>query len=184
MIQFLHHWRHKNAFLLTGGFIVAFLISKDTAFVNFLNHLGNYGYLSAFAAGMLFASTFTVATGALILMTLAKTLSPVELIIIAVLGAAFTDWLIFTFVKDEITDEITPIYNEIEGSHFKKLLHTRYFGWTLPLVGVLIIASPFPDELGVSLLGLSKIRKSRFMIISLASHTIGMVGLISASLLV
>jgi len=80
--------------------------------------------------------------------------------------------------------EITPIYNKIAGSHFKKILHTKYFAWTLPVIGALIILSPLPDELGVSLLGLSEVKTRKFFLISLASHTVGMFLLVSASLMV
>ena len=44
-------------------------------FHSFLLHLGNFGYIGAFIAGILFVSTFTVATSALVLLVLAETLS-------------------------------------------------------------------------------------------------------------
>lgn len=179
LLQLEH--KHKNIIFLFLGIIVAFIFSQQQWFNNFLLHMGRFGYLSAFLAGMMFASTFTVATGALILLTLAKNITPFWLIILGGLGAATTDLLIFRFVKDDVVDEITPIYDQITGSHFKKIIHTKYFAWTLPVLGALIILSPFPDELGVSLIGLEQIRTSKFILISLVSHTIGMTALVGAS---
>lgn len=184
MFKFLPHWKHKNIIFLLLGILVAFVFSRSQTFNNLLLHLGNFGYLSAFIAGMLFVSTFTIVTGALILMTLAKTLSPMELILLAGIGAVIGDLLIFLFVKDEVTKEIEPIYEEIAGSHLKKILHTKYFGWTLPVVGAFIIISPLPDELGVSLMGVSKMKINKFLVISWVSHTLGMFFLVSASLIV
>lgn len=184
MFKFLPHWKHKNIVLLLLGILVALVFSRSQTFNNFLLHLGSFGYLSAFIAGMLFVSTFTIATGALILMTLAKTLSPIELILLAGIGAVIGDLLIFLFVKDEVTKEIEPIYEEIAGSHLKKILHTKYFGWTLPVAGALIIVSPLPDELGVSLMGMSEMKINKFLVISWFSHTLGMFFLVSASLIV
>lgn len=181
MLKFLPHWKHKNLVLLLLGIIVAFLFSQSKEFNIFLINLGNFSYLSAFVAGMMFASTFTVATGALILLTLSKTFPPFLLIVLGGLGAVTTDFLIFLFVKNDVVKEITPIYDKITGSHLKKILHTKYFAWTLPVLGTLIIISPFPDELGISLLGVEEIKTSRFIVISLVSHTIGMTALISAS---
>ena len=180
-MRFLPHWKHKNIVFLVFGILLAFFFSQGQWFNSFLLRLGNFGYLSAFFAGMLFVSTFTVATGALILLTVAKTLPPFWLILIAGLGAVLSDFLIFYFVKDDVMKEITPIYDQITGSHLKKILHTRYFAWTLPVVGALIILSPFPDELGVSLLGISEIKPQKFLLISLLSHTIGMFLLVSVS---
>ncbi len=179
-MKFLPH-KHRNLLLLVLGIILAFIFSQASWFTKDIGTLGNLSYLGAFVAGMMFASTFTVATGALILLTLAKTLPPFWLIVLGGLGAVTTDFLIFLFVKNDVVNEITPIYDEITGSHLKKILHTRYFAWTLPVLGALIIVSPLPDELGISLLGVEQVRTSRFVLISLISHTIGMTALISAS---
>lgn len=176
--------KHKNILLLLLGILLAFFFSANSAFRDFLLKLGDFGYLGAFLAGMLFVSTFTIVTGALIILTLAKTLSPAGLILAAGLGAVIGDLLIFRFVKDDVAAEITPIYDQIAGNHFRKLFHTRYFAWTLPVVGALIIISPLPDELGVSLLGLSEVKIRKFLLISLASHSVGMFLLVSAALLV
>lgn len=177
-------WKHKNLLFFILGLLVAYFLSQNQGFSDFLVGLGNYGYLSAILAGALFVSTFTIATGALILMTLARTLSPIELILLAGIGAVFGDLLIFLFVKDDVVKEIEPIYDEITGSHLKKILHTKYFAWTLPVVGAFIIISPLPDELGVSLMSVSEIKTGKFLIISWVSHTVGMFLLVSASLIV
>ncbi len=177
---FLPH-KHRNLLLLVLGIVLAFIFSQASWFTGDLGHLGNLSYLAAFIAGMMFASTFTVATGALILINLAKTFPPFWLVVLGGLGAVTTDFLIFLFVKDDVVGEITPIYDKITGSHFKKILHTKYFAWTLPVLGALIIISPFPDELGISLMGMEQIKTSKFILISLISHTIGMTTLIGLS---
>lgn len=183
-MTFLFHWKHKNLLLFIIGLLLAWFLGQDKWFNDFIVGLGNYGYLSAILAGALFVSTFTIATGALILMTLAKTLSPIELILLAGVGAVLGDLLIFRFVKDEVEDNIAPIYDKITGTHLKKILHTKYFGWTLPVIGAFIIISPLPDELGISLLGISEIKTENFLVIAWVSHTIGMFLLVSASIII
>lgn len=109
------------------------------------------------------------------ILALAKSLPSVSLIIIiGSLGALTGDILMFSFVKNNITNEIAPVYQKVLGSHLKKILHTKYFNWTLPVLGAFIIASPLPDELGISLLGLSKTPPSQFLLFSYASHLVGM----------
>lgn len=182
------HWKHKNLILFFLGIGIAFFVFRNPWLHNFLLNIGNFGYLGAFLAGMLFASTFTVAIGGLILLNLAKVLPAFPLIVFACLGAVVSDFLIFKCIKDSVVEEITPIYEELEKigkkNHLKKLIHTKYFGWTLPVIGALIILSPFPDELGVSLLGISNIKSTRFLLISLCSHGLGMFLIVSAAAII
>ena len=170
-----HYVKYRNIILFVVGFIVAILLFRIQGFKLFVQSIGNLGYLGAFIAGLLFVSTFTVAMSSIILVTLSQSLPIPLVILVAGMGAVIGDLLIFRFIKDNVADEITPIYNElVNRSHIKKILHTKYFSWTLPVMGTLIIASPLPDELGVSLLGLSQIRLLRFLLISWISHTVGM----------
>lgn len=183
-MNFFHpkYRHHHNLLLFIIGLLMAIVMARSPFFNQLINYLGDLGYLGAFIAGMLFTSTFTVATGAVILFALAKTLSPIFLILLASIGAVLGDFLIFKFIEDDVVEEIKPIYEQVTGSHLKKILHTRYFAWTLPVIGALIIASPMPDELGVSLLGISEIKPLKFLLISWVSHALGMFFLITASL--
>ncbi len=162
--------------------VVAIILSRIELFHYLLLHLGSFGYLGAFIAGMFFVSTFTVATSALILLILAETLSPLEIGLIAGLGAVVGDMLIFRLVKDNLTNEIEDIYNHVDKKkHFKKLFHSKYFNWMLPVLGSIIIASPLPDELGVSLMGISKINPVKFIFLSYILNSIGIFLIVSAS---
>lgn len=172
-----HH--HNNIALLVISLLFAFIISRLPFFGEIVKNIGSLGIFGAFLSGMLFASTFTVATGGLLLINLANTLNPFGLVFAGACGAVFADLLIFYFVKDNVTAEVTPIYEKfLAHHHLKKILHTRYFSWTLPVLGALIIASPLPDELGVSLMGISAMTIGRFALISFLSHTLGMISLV------
>ncbi|MFZ5844967.1 MAG: hypothetical protein ACOY0S_00680 [Patescibacteria group bacterium] len=180
-----HHRRrkHKNLLFLLVSLVVAFFLARNATFHNFLLNLNNFGYLGAFFGGMLFVSTFAMPTGAVILFTLAQRLSPLEIGIVAGLGAVVTDMLTFRFAKDDLSDEVKIIYNELGGHHFNKVLYSKYFSWTLPVVGALIIASPLPDELGVSLIGLSQMKVWEFLPLSFLLNATGIFLVVSASLL-
>ena len=131
---------------------------------------------------MLFVSTFTVATGAVILLVLAERLSPVEIGIIAGFGAVIGDFAIFKFVRDGLTDEIREVYENIDyNSHLLKILHTKYFSWMFPVLGAIIIASPLPDEIGVSILGIDKMKTYKFLILSFILNATGIFLVVSAS---
>ena len=178
----MSHWKYKNLTFLFISLIIAFFVLQNEQLHSFLMHLGKLGYVGAFFAGMLFVSTFTVATGAIILLVLAETLSPVELGVIAGLGAVMGDLIIFRFVKDDLAKEIKLLYSRFDKNHhFKKVLRTRYFSWSLPVLGALIIASPLPDELGVSLMGISKLKTYQFLLLSFVLNAIGIFLVTSSS---
>lgn len=180
------HRQHKytNLALVGIGLGIALVLSRIESLHTLLLHVGNLGYIGAFIGGMLFVSTFTVATGSLILFYLAETLSPVEIGLIAGAGAVAGDLIIFRFVKDDLVSELTDLYHHFGGRHFSHLLHTPYFRWTLPVIGALIIASPLPDEVGVSLMGISKMSTLKFILISFLLNSAGIYIVILLSTLV
>lgn len=178
------HWRYKNLSILFVSIVFALFLSKQEPFQTFLLNLGDLGYIGAFFAGALFVSTFTVATGAVILFVLAEKLSLIEIGLIAGLGAVLGDFIIFKFVKDNLLEEITPIYQRLGGFHITRVLHTKYFSWTLPVIGAVIIASPFPDEIGVTLMGISKMKTYQFLFISFVLNATGIFLIVLASSLI
>jgi len=169
-----HRYHYKNLTYLTLSVIVALFLSGTEFFKNFLFHLGNFGYLGAFVGGMLFVSTFTVSIGAVILLFLAKTLNPIEIGLIAGVGGMMSDFIIFHFIRSRgLVEEIKHFFHYFGGDKISHLVHTKYFSWTLPVIGALIIASPLPDELGVSLMGISKMKTQNFIFLSFVLNSIG-----------
>ena len=165
--------RRKNLLILIGSVVGAVWLAQQSFFHQGLLSLGSFGYIGGFLGGVFFASSFTVAFSLVILATLAEDLSPILLALIAGLGAMIGDLLILHFWKEEIGRDLEPIYNQLGGGHIRRLLTTRYFSWTLPLIGAFIIASPLPDELGISLLGISKMPRNKFLLLSYGLNTLG-----------
>lgn len=174
-----HHY--KNIFLVCIGILAAVVLSRIEVFHSALLQLGTFGYLGAFITGMLFVSTFTAPTGILMLLILARLYTPIEIGLLAGAGAVVSDVLIFHFVRDDLANELEDLYTRFSGSHFRHLLHTKYFRWTLPVVGAIIIASPLPDELGVSLLSISKMKLVQFIFTSFCLHSLGIFLIVSSS---
>ncbi|MCX6792051.1 MAG: hypothetical protein NT149_03370 [Candidatus Gottesmanbacteria bacterium] len=180
-----HHTKHhyRNIILVCIGIGAAILLSRNGAFRAALLHLGTFGYIGAFLTGMLFVTTFTAPIGTLMLIILAQRYSAVEIGLIAGAGAVLSDALIFRFVRDDLSDEIKSLYKHFGGSHLRHIFHSKYFHWTLPVIGALIIASPLPDELGVSLLGISKMKPFQFVFTSFCMNSLGIFLIVSTSAL-
>lgn len=176
------YYKFKNLTLLFASILFALVLSRLEVFHNFLLTLGVFGYFGAFVAGVLFVSIFTVSTGTVILLVLAEKLSPLEIGIIAGTGAVVGDYLIFRLVKNNLAKEVQIIYDNIDSNHHLfKLLHTKYFTWTFPVIGALIIASPLPDEIGISLMGISKLKAYQFIMLSFILNAVGIFLVVSAS---
>lgn len=181
-------WKYKNLTFLALSIMFAGYLAGLDSFKAFLLALGEWGYIGAFLGGMLFVVSFTITLGGLILFVLAEKLSPLEVAIVGGLGAVVSDFVIFHFVKDNLVQEIAPIYDKLGGSHLTRfahaLLHTKHFHWAIPLIGAVLIASPFPDEVGVSMMGLSHVKTYQFLIVALILNTIGIFFVVTAGSIV
>lgn len=168
-----HNWRYKNTAFLIASLILFFFLA-DTPFVdNLIRRIGSLGYIGAFLGGIFFVSTFTVAPAAAVLFHIAQTLNPLGVAVAAGLGAVIGDYLIFRFLKDHVFDELKPVFSRLGGSYLERLISTPYFAWFAPVMGAIIIASPFPDEVGISLMGISQLKNWQFLVISFVLNAFG-----------
>lgn len=179
-----HHWRYKNTLLLILSIVLFYFLSKTPWLKNGIDSIGNLGYLGALITGIFFVSTFTVVPASVVLFNLANNYHPIEVAVLAGLGAMIGDYIIFRFMKDKIFEEMAPFFQRIHKNYLRSLFKSPYFSWFLPVIGAAIIASPIPDEAGVSMLGLSKIRPWQFFIVTFALNTIGILLIVTASRLI
>lgn len=175
----------KKILLILISLIIAVFILRLPIVHSFLLNLGNLGYLGVFIAGILFVSTFTVATGIAILMIFTQTLTPIEVGVVAGLGAVIGDYIIFKFVKSNLSSDVGKINERVESRNdVAKVFYSKYFSWTLPVLGAIIIALPIPDEIGVSLMGISRMKTYQFLLTSFILNAIGIFLVVSAGVLI
>lgn len=175
------HWRYKNTILLGLSMILLLYLAQTPALDHIVKSAGGLGYLGAFITGMFFVSTFTVIPATVVLYHLAESSHPVEVAVLAGFGAMIGDYLIFKFMKDRVFEELRPLFRKFGRPYTRVLFKSPYFAWLLPLVGAFIIASPFPDEAGVSMLGMSKIKKWQFFTLALVLNTVGIFIVVTAA---
>ncbi len=159
--------------MLILSIIFAVWLSRQPGFTDLLHSLGGLGYLGAFIAGALFVSTFTVSISVVIFSILNQHLSLPEICFFAALGAMAGDLIIFHIVKQDLEEEIKPIEKYVAGTHLWKLLHSRHFRWTLPVIGAFFMITPLPNELGLTLLRLARMPTPEFTLVSFALNTLG-----------
>lgn len=112
-------------------------------------------------------------------------LSQVESVLIVALigglGAVCGDLLIFSLFSHHVADDFDDIISRVRRNPIKSAQKGRTFRWFGALVGAMIIASPLPDELGIAMMGISRLSVRVFVPISYVFNSLGIavIGLIS-----
>jgi len=167
------NWQYKNTAILLLSIVVFYFLADTDLVKNLISKIGSFSYLGSFFSGIFFVSIFTVAPAALVIFDLAKNLNPLSVAITAGIGAVVGDYLIFRFLKDRVFEELSPIFQKVGGSFLKKLFLSPFFAWLIPIAGAFIIASPLPDEVGISMMGLSKVKNWHFILITFLLNATG-----------
>jgi len=169
----LFNYKYPKLTLLLVSIILAYYIFSNDAFISKINHLGALGYIGSFIAGFLFSFGFSTpfAVGFFL------TYSPDNILLTAIVGAfgAFAaDALLFRFIKVSFMDEFNSIKKNIRFKKHHNFLTSKVRLYLVYLFVGIIIASPLPDELGVSLLsGFTKLKFSIFSVVSLLMNFLG-----------
>lgn len=182
-LQEYQRWRYRNTALLVLSLGLFWYFADSELVQGSLARVGSLGYLGAFISGMFFVSVFTVAPAAAVLFGLAEGHDPILLAFLAGLGAVIGDYIILRVLKDRVFHELTPLAEQLGGSFVMNLFRTPYFSWAVPFVGAVIIASPLPDEVGIGLMGLSRVKAWQFLLIAFVLNALGIFAVITAATL-
>lgn len=165
--------------------VIAIVLAKNGFLENILVATAGIKYLSSFIAGIFFTSVFTVAPATVILGELSQANSILVVAVLGGLGALIGDLIVFRFIKDSLTEDILSLINVPRRRKMAVIFKFKIFSWFIPFLGALIIASPLPDELGIAMMGLTKMRTSVFIPISFLFNTLGIlvIGLIAKQLI-
>ncbi len=131
--------------------------------------------IGAFVAGIFFTSVFTAAPAVAVVILVAEHHSPGVVAVVAAVGSLLGDYVMFVFARDRFSRYIRELLTlQLSRERLRAVMHLRLFRWTTFLVGALIIASPLPDELGVALLGFSRVDTAMFAPLSFIANLIGL----------
>lgn len=166
-------WKYPNIALLVVSLVLTAVLLANGWLEPLTRSIGSLGYVGIFLSGALFVSTFTIAPGAALLFTFAQSHSPVVVAVLGGVGAAAGDFIAYRFIRDHLLAELHPILKALHLYRRVSVLHSRYFAWLAPVIGAAIIASPLPDEIGLSLLGLRNINSTAFLVLAFMLNAAG-----------
>lgn len=179
-IKKYRNWQYKNTFIFVLSLVLLIIFIDSPIIRNTVNIIGNFGYIGAFITGIFFTSVFTIAPATVVLYDLADKLNPYEVAVLAGLGGVLGDYLILRVLKDSLFEELQPLLNKAES--LKKIgifFKTPYFSWIIPIFGAILVASPVPDEVGIAMLGLSKVKTWQFILITFVLDALGIFIIVS-----
>ena len=160
--------------LLIITFLLAYFIFHGKTYPPLHNFFVSLGYFGTLVAGMLFAYGFTAAPATAILLILAKEQNFLVAGLIAGFGALIADLVIFKFIRSSFKDEVNKLSQEKIVQNINNHTPNSLKRYLLPVFAGFIIASPLPDEIGVTMLAASKVISMKiFSIVSYMLNTAG-----------
>ena len=160
--------------IIVLSFLIAIIMVRAHVISDILGVASNLRLIGSFVAGTLFTSAFTVAPATIALVEIARGNSVVLTALLGALGAVFGDLIIFLFIKDRFAEDIAELIKKRGAwQKSKALFKSKILRTATVLMGFVIIASPLPDELGIGMLGFSKINPYLFATLSFLCNFIG-----------
>lgn len=182
--RYLTRRRRRNTHILTDvglismSILIAFVLVRTHAITQIITSTNELELLGTFIAGMFFTSIFTTAPAIATLGEIALSQSVYVTALVGAIGSVLGDLLIFKFVRDRVAADILELLRE-EGvlRRARKIFKLKHFRWFTLLAGILLIASPLPDELGIALLGFSNVNARYLVMLSFVFNFLGILGI-------
>lgn len=174
--------RYPKLIILLLTFVLAYFIFQGRSLPFVEELLSDMGYFGTFLSGIMFAYGFTAAPATAIFLILGKTQNIFCSAIVGGAGALLGDYIIFRLLRTSFKDEIELLKKNIQkkkviikmNKGIRHAISARFRHILLVMVADLVIASPLPDEIGVSMLSLdSKISRKMFAAMSFLMNTLG-----------
>ena len=166
--------------LLISSVALAFYLFYSGVLADLIKATGNFGIIGVLISGILFGYAFTAAPATASLISFTNYYNPLIISLIGATGTMIGDLIIFHFFKKGLPNEIE---NLIKKSKIEKLRKSKT-RWLIPGIAGFIIASPLPDEVGISLLGITKFSTRKFMFLAFILNFIGILIITSIAWLI
>jgi len=170
----LYPFRYPKFALLGCSIILAYALFRDQTILGLGAFLSSLGYLGSFILGLFYAYGFTSAPATSLLLISSSSQNILLTSILAGLGAMLADLTIFSFIRSSFDDELKKMSKEPLALFCKKKISKKVRKPLLMGIGALFLASPLPDEIGVTFLAATtKISQGQFTIVVFLLNTFG-----------
>jgi len=129
-------------------------------------------FIGEFIAGALYTSFLTSPIAVAMLLVIAQEGNPIIIALLGGLGAVCGDLFIIKVFRDNEGD-IDNASKQLHLQRITVILRQFHMEFLIPLLGCVIIASPFPDEIGLLMLGVSRLKYDEIAKISFVLNSAG-----------
>jgi len=173
----------KDFLFLLIGILIAFWLGKS----NFLDQISVwssglpfYNQILSFITGFFFVSVFTAVPASVLLVHLSESYPIVLIAFWAAFGSVLGDFLIFYLIRHRVKKDTSLILGANLSKRLASIFQIKAVRWLVPVVGAFIVASPFPDEIGLTLMGFSHLPARLFVVLSFFLNFLGLLLLLLA----
>ena len=163
----------QDLIIVLASIIIAIVLAQSPFIDTLIERTKGHAVLASLIAGLFFTSAFTTAPAIAVLAKLSLAHDPILVSIAGGFGALVGDLIIFAFIKTHLREDVQYLLSKAKSHRIRHILEHRFARWSLAFLGAIIIASPLPDEMGLAMMGMSNIRTSRFIPISLSFNILG-----------
>ena len=172
----LFGFKYPKLFLLALSIFLAYYLFSNPEISEWVGSLNRLNYLGMFIAGILFAFGFTAPFSIGFFLSI----NPQNIFLaafIATLGSVFANLIIFKSIRFSFMDEFKEIEKTEAIQRIEKIIknkkHSLIKHYLFYIFIGIFLATPLPDEIGVSMLaGLTKIKPINLVIISFILHAL------------
>lgn len=159
--------------------ICLFIIALDTAIVQgSMSYIQEMGIAGLVIAGVMFTSFFTAAPAVVILLAMAEAYDPLIVAFYAAVGSAIGDWIILKIFEEKVAYELLPLAKKFHMRGLLRSVRKRKNRERTTLIGMAVIASPLPDELGIGLLGIAHLPTFSLLLVTFLLNAAGILVLV------
>ncbi|MBI2017827.1 hypothetical protein HYS92_02145 [Candidatus Daviesbacteria bacterium] len=130
-------------------------------------------FIGEFIAGALYTSFLTSPIAVAMFLVIAQESNPIIIALVGGLGAACGDILIIKLFRDNYKNDVDNVSKQLHLKRISIFLRLFHFEFIIPVIGAIIIASPFPDEIGLLMLGVSRLKYGEIAKISFVLNSAG-----------
>jgi hypothetical protein len=164
--------KYPKFFVLFLTFVVAYFLFAGRSALS--TQLQNRGIISILLAGIMYSYGFTAAPSTALFLILAKTENIWLAGFLGGFGSLLGDLIIFKTIKEIFADEVDLLAKEKFVISLQKMIPKSIKKFIVPVIGGIFIASPLPDEIGVSLMAMQRSMKTWiFLFLSYSLNTAG-----------
>ena len=175
----------KDITIIALSVLTAIILVKTGVVIDLIASSKELKLLGSFIAGIFFTSVFTAVPATVVLAEIAQINSVIWVALFGGIGAMIGDLIIFRFIKNRLFEDILYLLKKSKSEKLISIFRLRIFRWSIAFLGALVIASPLSDELGLMMLGFSKMKTSLFIPISFLFNSLGIlvIGLIAKAIM-